>query len=38
MLRQIIKRIWKESLNIVKSEYQLFKLRRNLKQRAVYTR
>ena len=38
MLRQIVKRIVKEALNIIKSEYQLFKLRRNLKHRAVYTR
>lgn len=36
MIRRIFKRIWKEALSICKSEYQLFKLRRDLK--GQYTR
>lgn len=38
MLRQIFKRIIKEVLNIVRSEYGLFKLRRQLKSRPRYAR
>lgn len=39
MLRRIFKRILKEALNICKSEYQIFKLRRDLKgQSARFTR
>lgn len=39
MIRRIIKRIFKEAVNICKSEFQLFKLRRDLKgQSARFTR
>lgn len=35
MLRRIFKRLFKEAVNICKSEYQLFKLRRELKGQAA---